>query len=91
MSFEPRDFLRATRPGDAQPTGGRVKVLAALNRGELDGPSRKRLEALGMSIDAVISNKIVGSLPAGNLQALRADPIIAEVQTSVPLHPHDTQ
>ena len=87
MSLNPRDVLRATRPGG--PTGsGPVKVLVALRCAAADDDVRRRLEGLGMKIDAAVRNKVVGSVPATALDALRADPDVAEVEVSTALRPH---
>jgi hypothetical protein len=87
--MNPRDLLRATKPGDARPPGGgRVQVLAALNVPGPDADTRRRLEGLGLHIEQVIGNKLVGTAPAEALDALRKDPAVAEVETSVRLGPH---
>jgi hypothetical protein len=89
---DPQKLFAATRPGDARPGGpatggGRVKVLLALARGELDPPTRKWLEQCGLSIERAIADKITGSIDADNIPALRADPRIREIETAQRLHP----
>lgn len=87
MSMNPSDLLRAMRPDGA---GGqeRIKVLVALRRDAADPACRDRLQRLGLAVDGAVRNKLVGSIPAAQLDALRADPDVAEVEPSVPLRPH---
>lgn len=91
-ALDPSRVLRATRPGDARPAGAppeaRLKVLAALNTPRLDDPTRVRLERAGLSVDRVIGNKVIGTAAPADLDAVRADPAVAEVETSMPLRPH---
>jgi hypothetical protein len=88
MAMSPRDILNASRPGGARPPGGTVNVLAALKGDQLDAPARQRLERLGLHIEQHIGNKLVGRAAAECLDAIRADPAVAEVETSVQLKPH---
>ena len=84
MSHFARDLLRATRPGDAAPDD-RVKVLVALrSKGEA---VRRRLEELGLSVETALRDKLIGSIAGRDLDRLRADPDVLEVETSVPLKP----
>ena len=87
--MNPRDLLRSTRPGAASaPAGVRLKVLAALRIGKLDAATRSRLEKLGLTIHETIANKLVGAIAADKLDALKADPAVEEVETSVELRRH---
>jgi hypothetical protein len=89
MSLTPREILRATRPGDARPKGPEpVNVLIALNQPRPDQACRDRLTGIGLSIKSVVDNKIVGTIPATRVDELKADPCVAEVETSVALRPH---
>ena len=83
-----KDILRSTRPGDARPASGEVDVLAALKGDGLDADTRQRLERLGLHIEQLIGNKLVGRAEAGCLDAIRADPAVSEVETSVRLKSH---
>ncbi len=70
------------------PSTGSVEVLIDLNLPAADDPSLERLEAYGVTVDEVIGNKVVGSLPADRLADLRADPQVAEVELSARLKAH---
>ena len=84
-----RNLLRSTRPGDARPGGGgQVQVLIALKTAKLSSAARERLTALGLSIERITDNKLVASLHSDVIEALRADPDVAEVETAMPLKMH---
>jgi hypothetical protein len=85
-----RDALRSTRPGDAHPPdGGPVQVMIALRvAGAAAEQALSRLGGLGLTVERAIGSKVVGSVRSEHLDALKADPDVEEVQTSVRLAPH---
>lgn len=55
---------------------------------ETDDACLGALRALGLTIDRVVKNKIIGSIAADCLAALRDDARVAEVELSASLDPH---
>lgn len=84
----PLDRFR-TASSRTEASGERLSVLVALRAGDLDEESRARLESLGLSIEREIQNKVIGSIPAARLTDLRRDPLVAQVDVSARLRPHE--
>ena len=82
-----KDILRKSNQGLTEKSGY-VKVLVALKSSKPDQASLDRLRALGLSIDRVVRNKVIGSIAADRLNALKKDPQVAEAELSVRLGPH---
>ena len=68
---------------------GAVKVLVALRVSEPDASLLDRLRGLGLTIDRVIKSTVLGSVPASQMEALRGDAQVAEVEPSARLRPHE--
>jgi hypothetical protein len=86
MTSKP-DLKRALqRSGlDMLGTQGRVRVLVALH--ESDDSALRRLTELGLVIDRVVGNTVLGSIEPSRVAALRQDPAVAAVDLSAPLTP----
>jgi len=67
---------------------GKVKVMVALNTAEPDESSLARFRRMKFSIDRVVGNKLIGSIPENNLEKLKRDPQVSETELSVPLKTH---
>lgn len=67
---------------------GRVKVFVELQEGAPDAQCLDHLHELGLTVDRVIKNKIVGSIEARFLAALEADPAVKATEVSAQLAPH---
>lgn len=58
----------------------RVKVAVALRSARPGRESLERLRALGLSIDRVAGNKILGSVSVADKPAVAADPEVVEIE-----------
>lgn len=67
---------------------GPVKVMVALGVARAEKPLLDRLKRLGLEIDRVVGNKLIGEISADRLPSLRGDPDVSEVEESVKLRPH---
>jgi hypothetical protein len=81
-----RDLLNDS-PFNQEPTG-RVTVTVDLRDAKASPGFFERCKSLGMSVEKVSPNKIVGSIDAGRLAGLRADAEVREVEISRTLKPH---
>lgn len=59
-----------------------LKVMAALNVSHPDDKCLKRLKEIGLSIEDVIDHIVIGSIAADKEEALKADPLVREVERS---------
>jgi hypothetical protein len=82
-----RRILNETSP-DPSRRRGVVKVLVDLNVFEPDEECISRLQEMGLTINRIIKNKIIGTIHSDRLAALKADFQVNEVELSVPLEPH---
>lgn len=87
MKMDLKDILRKSNQGLTE-RQGQVKILAALRTPDPDEACLNRLRGLGLTIDRVVKNKIIGSIDAEKLAALRADADVEEAELSVPLKRH---
>jgi hypothetical protein len=87
MTRTPRDLLRASRPGRAA-SGGSVGVIVAVRAGEERAQVLERLRACGLQVERTVGDKIIGAIDGAQVERLRADPAVAEVETSVRVRPH---
>jgi hypothetical protein len=85
----PLDRFRSPRGAGADVSADRLSVLVALRGDCLEEEARARLELLGLVVDRVVQNKVIGSIPASRLTALRGDPAVAQVEVSARLRPHE--
>jgi hypothetical protein len=65
---------------DGQPK--KLKVLVTLNVSHPDDKCLKRLKEIGLSIEDVIDHIVIGSIAADKEEALKADPLVSEVERS---------
>ncbi len=86
MSSRLKDVLRASRAGTG--AGGTRRVLVALNVPEANPETLDELRAIGLAVESVIGNKVVGAIADGDLARLRASPRVADVEESTTLRPH---
>jgi len=70
------------------PNRGRVKVLVALNDRSPSDATLDRLRGLGLRIDRVIGDTVVGTIKADRLSALESDDGVVEAELSTPLEPY---
>jgi len=82
-----KDILRRSNLGQIEKKGI-VKVLVALNISDPDQACLERFRALGLSIEKIIKNKIIGTIDVNNLPVLEADDQVAETEISVTLERH---
>jgi hypothetical protein len=88
MAMSPRELLQQSRLGFAASAAGAVKVFVALKSPTLDSATKYRLDQLQFVLEQTIANKLVGTIPATNLPALRADPSVSETEVSQRLSPN---
>ena len=69
--------LRAVASGGPS---DRMKVALALRAAEPDQPCLERLRSLGLSVDRVVGNKVLGSAKRADMAAIAADPDVMEVE-----------
>jgi hypothetical protein len=77
----PRDILQRSRPA-------RVGVLVAIAGDEPSADCLERLGGVGLSIDRIVRNKLIGSIDRECLARLEQDPEVVEVEVSSTLEPH---
>ena len=65
---------------DGQPK--KLKVLVTLKVAQPDDKSLKRLKEIGLSIEDIIDHIVIGSIAADKEEALKADPLVSEVERS---------
>lgn len=65
-----------------------VQVLVDLATRTVEPGCLGHLEDLGLTVDQVIGNKVLGTIAGENLSALRDDSAVAEVEISAQLQPH---
>lgn len=87
MSPDLRKILRKISPFQASPED-RVRVLVALAVREPDDALFQRLRDMGLAIERIIGRTVIGSILVANLQAIQADPDVAEVELSQLLERH---
>jgi hypothetical protein len=81
MANSIKKFLE-NRDKDKHGQPKRFKVLVTLKVSHPDDKSLQRLKEIGLSIEDVIDHIIIGSIPADKLDALKADPLVSEVERS---------
>ena len=69
--------LRAIATGSPS---DRMKVALALRTAAPDESCLKRLSALGVSVDRVVGNKVLGSVKRADIPRVAADPEVIEVE-----------
>ena len=62
-----------------------TKVIVALRVAEPDAACLDHLRGLGLSIERVLRSKVIGTVEARAIPALKADPRVEAVERSVPL------
>ena len=87
MNRDMKQILRNTA-NDLVEIAGQVKVLVALHESSPDEKCLAGLKALGLTIDKVVGNKVIGSINGAALSALGKARSVAEVETSTRLGPH---
>jgi hypothetical protein len=87
MTRDPLDRIRARRSDTA--ASDRTAVLVALRAGGVDQDAREHLESLGLVIERIVQNKVIGSIPTARLAELRRDPLVGQVDVSTRLRPHE--
>ena len=84
MSDELKRFLKGRR-GDSR----RLKVFVEIDAAEPDEACLERLRGLGLEVEQLIANKILGSLEASCLEGVKGDPDVRAVEVSRRLERHD--
>lgn len=82
-----KDLARASGFSLADRTGI-VRVIVDLQTPQADAGDLGRLKGLGLTVRQIVKNKVIGSIDAECLPALRADALVREVEVSTPLKPH---
>ena len=67
---------------------GPVQVTVDLHARDAEAACLRELESLGLDIKSVAGNKVIGSVEAARLPALRGHAGVREVETSVRLQRH---
>lgn len=75
-----RDFRSG--PGD------RVTVHVGLRTNAADSATLEHLAGLGLEVQTVVGNMLVGLIPTARLEELRSDPVVAAVEQAVTLSRH---
>ena len=84
-----RDALkRAGRPGHAGKSGDKLRVIVELEVRSPEEPHLAHLSALGLDVERVIGNKVLGVIAKGKLPALEADESVRAVEPSEKLKLH---
>ena len=86
MALTPRDILGRDREGDRR---GPCRVFVVLDTKAPDADLLGRLESLGLDVERTIGNKLIGTLAADRLDALRSCPGVLEVELSRPTKPSE--
>jgi hypothetical protein len=84
-----RDLLSAS-PYNQEPAG-RVTVSVDLRGAKASTGFLKRCKNMGMQVEKVSPNKVVGSIDSEQIAALRADAEVREVEISRTLKPHSDE
>jgi len=87
MKLPLKDLLRSTGQNLIGKTG-RANVVVDLTTPAAEPECLRRLEGLGLSIRSVTHNKVIGSIAAEQLPALRGDSEVREVEESTQVKPH---
>ena len=74
--------------GASRHVDGEVAVLVELALRAPDKASLRRLEDIGLRVDEVLGNKVVGRIDSGLEPDLKALSFVAIVERSVDLKPH---
>ena len=82
-----KKLLQSPKVGLFQ-TRGPVKVIVDLNAPSAGDECLARLKDLGLEIGGVTKNKVIGSIDAELLSALRSDSEVREVEISTVLKAH---
>lgn len=82
-----QEYLRSYAAGIEDPHKP-VKVLVALSVAEPEADALDELRAIGLSIDELIHNKILGSIMPTALETLRSHRVVSEVELSQKLNLH---
>ncbi len=80
-----KKMLRASNEGLIRQ--GRVGVVVSLGAPPGEG-CLVRMQKLGLTINRVIGNKVLGSIDADRIRSLKEDAKVVEVELSVVLEPH---
>jgi hypothetical protein len=81
MTNSLKKFLESQDTGkNGQPK--KLKVLVTLNVSHPDDKCLKSLKEIGLSIEDVIDHIVIGSIAADKEDALKADPLVSEVERS---------
>ena len=81
------EFLRKSDIGTLTPSGA-AKVIVGLSQADPDEACLNKLRSIGLRIDQVIKNKIIGSIAQEHLDLLKANSFVAEVELSTNLKLH---
>lgn len=73
---------------DESERSGPLQVIVDLHTREAGDGCLQQLESLGLRVNSVAGNKVIGSVDAAELPALRAHAEVREVEVSTRLHPH---
>jgi hypothetical protein len=77
-----------TSLGDLLKDEGAVRVIVELKSRPVEPAHLRRLEEIGLVVERVVRDKVIGLVPAEKLAALESDAIVAAVERSVKLKPH---
>jgi hypothetical protein len=81
MTNSIKKFLES-RDKDKHGQPKKLKVLVSLKVSHPDDKCLQRLKEIGLSIEDVIDHIVIGSIAADKLEALKADPLVTEVERS---------
>lgn len=77
-----------TSLGDLLHESGPLRVIVEVKARAVEDAHRRRLEEVGLVVERVVGNKLIGVVPAEKLAALESDAVVAAVERSVKLKPH---
>jgi hypothetical protein len=67
---------------------GPVRVLVALTIREADEACLEALRRLGLDVEEIVGNKVIGTIEGQRLDGLKSAPEVAEVELPSRLRPH---
>ena len=77
-----------TSLGDLLEDEGPLRVIVELKARSVEKAHLRRLEEVGLVVDRVIRNKVIGRIPSAQLSALQLEDMVAAVERSVDLKRH---
>lgn len=81
MTNSLKKFLESRdKDKDGQPK--KLKVLVTLKVSHPDKKSLKRLKEIGLSVEDIIDHIVIGTIAADKEEALKAEPLVSEVERS---------